>query len=234
MLNFSHRINDPELMDSVPLSQNTLRETLKFLSFAHRYLGGERVILSHLEKWSSLWSPGEEITFLDVGTGGADVALSLVRWGRKKGFRFRIVGVDSISVTAQIARENTTDYPEISVLEEDFFALGQREGRFDYVVASLFLHHIPDDKLIETLAVCNALAKRGVVIGDLLRSRAAYWAVRLTTAVLSNKICRHDGPLSVRRTFTVPELKALAAKSQLNYLHVEDHPFFRVSLAGEK
>lgn len=234
MINFTHRINAPELMDSGTIERGELIPTLRFLAMAHRHFGGERVLFTYLEKWSAHWSTDEVITVLDVGTGGADVPLSLVRWGKKHGFRFQITAVDSTPVIAEIARENVVSHPEIRVLEEDFFSLAQRGGKFDLVIASLFLHHMPDAQLTAVLKCCDAMATRGIVISDLSRSRVAYWAVSLLTSLFGNRVAQYDGRISVRRAFTVKELDALALESRLHYLHARRHPFFRISLAGEK
>jgi 2-polyprenyl-3-methyl-5-hydroxy-6-metoxy-1,4-benzoquinol methylase len=234
MIDLSHRINEPELMDSIDLEKEELITTLRFLALAHRYFGGENVLFNHLKKWSARWKKNETITFLDVGTGGAEVPLSLVRWGKKSGFHFQVTAIDSTPVIAQIARENTRNYPEIEVIEDDFFSFAKTGKQFDYVTASLLLHHIPDEKLVEILKLCNSMAKKGIIFSDLIRSRSALWGIRMTTSLLGNRIARHDGPLSVRRAFTLLELNLLAKKAGLEYLSTHKHLFFRLSLAGEK
>lgn len=229
-LDLAHRIEAQELMDSGTIGEEELASSLRFLGFAHLYLGGESVLHDFLEKWSTHWPKDRGITFLDVGTGGANLALSLARWDR----RFQITALDSDPIIARIARRNAEKYPAIQVIEDDFFSFVERGMRFDYVIASLFLHHMPDNMLVKTLQACDALAVRGILITDLLRSRAAFWAVRVATSLLANRVCRYDGPLSVRRAFTLDELSDLAARAGLDYLASRKHPFFRVSLAGEK
>jgi hypothetical protein len=106
--------------------------------------------------------------------------------------------------------------------------------RFDYVIASLFLHHVPADHVHETLLAIDRLAGRGVVIGDLVRSPAALVAVGALAALAGNAIVRHDVPLSVRRAFTVQELANLAESVGLRYLRARPEGVVRLSLAGEK
>ncbi len=71
-------------------------------------------------------------------------------------------------------------------------------------------------------------------MSDLLRSRASLWSVKLPCRLFGNAVVRHDGPLSVRRSFTTQELKNVAEKSRLSYLKVAEENWFRLSLAGEK
>ena len=106
----------------------------------------------------------------------------------------------------EVARARARGTPEIVVERATLADVAASGRRFDYVIASLFLHHVPADGLRETLLVIDRLAVRGVVIGDLVRSPAALVAVGALSAAAGNAIVRHDGPLSVRRAFTVQEL----------------------------
>jgi 2-polyprenyl-3-methyl-5-hydroxy-6-metoxy-1,4-benzoquinol methylase len=231
-LDLARRIQDPELMDSGNVGEEEIASSLRFLGIAHRHFGGESLIRGYLEKWRSRWPKDGIITFLDVGTGGADVPVSLARRDEKR--RFQIAGLDSDPAIARIARKNAEKYSAIRIIKDDFFSFAKRGARFDYVLASLFLHHMPHDRLIETLQACDAMAKRGIIISDLLRSRNAWWGIRLATLAFGNRVSRYDGPLSVRRAFTTQELDDLARRAGLDYLSSRRHPFFRVSLAGEK
>jgi hypothetical protein len=47
-------------------------------------------------------------------------------------------------------------------------------------------------------------------------------------------VVRHDGPVSVRRAFTVSELEELARRAGLGYLSARRHAGFRLSLTGAK
>jgi hypothetical protein len=78
------------------------------------------------------------------------------------------------------------------------------------------------------------LARRGIIISDLHRTLLSYSAVSLLSYLIGNKIVRHDGPLSVRRAFTIPELNDLARAAGLPYLQASIEPWFRTSLSGEK
>jgi hypothetical protein len=78
------------------------------------------------------------------------------------------------------------------------------------------------------------LAKRGIIISDLRRGRAGYWAVKLLSDAVGNAVVRHDAPLSVRRAFRAEELETLARQAGLSYLSARPQPWFRISLAGEK
>jgi 2-polyprenyl-3-methyl-5-hydroxy-6-metoxy-1,4-benzoquinol methylase len=120
------------------------------------------------------------------------------------------------------------------VRRADLFDLDGEGASFDVVTASLFLHHCPAREVVRALRAMDRLAARGLILSDLLRSRAGYWAVGLLSHLIGNAVVRHDGPLSVRRAFRPEELEALAAEAGLPHLSVRVHPWFRVSLAGTK
>jgi hypothetical protein len=87
---------------------------------------------------------------------------------------------------------------------------------FDVVMCSLALHHqVPDDALA-MLREMRRVARRGVVVNDIVRCWRGYWGAWLLSRTLSrNPLTRHDGPLSVRRAYTRPEMLALAAEAGL-------------------
>lgn len=233
-MDLSCAVDDPELMDTAPVADAELRRALAFIAWSNQRFGGYSPVLARLERWSSDWPRGRTLTVLDVGTGGADLPAALALWGRRRGFNLRVTAIDPIPAIAAIARRNADPHPEIEILETDLFALAATRRRFDYVVGSLLLHHIPASRRIQALQAADALSSRGLIFADLLRSRAAYWGARVITGFFGDRITRHDGPLSVRKAFQPEELDALARSAGLPYLRAGRHPFFRVTLAGQK
>lgn len=234
MPSLARRIDEPELMDDASLTAEELAATLEFLAGANRWLGGRAVVLGLLERWSRRWPKGGSVTLLDVGTGGADIPLAVRAWAESRGFDVAVTAIDASPAVAGLARRRVAARPGITVLEADLYEFARRGAAFDYVTASLFLHHVPDPRLGEALRALDSLAGRGLIVSDLERCRAGLLAVRLLTALFGDRVARHDGPLSVRRSFRPAELQALAREAGLGYLCARRHPFFRISLAGEK
>ena len=211
-----------------------LRETLEFLELTNRSFGGRGVVLGFLSRWLEGRNNRETpVRILDVGTGGADIPRAIALWARRRGLPVHITALELMPHIADIARKNTREFPEVLVRQEDFLRLPPGET-FDYVTASLFLHHMPDESLVPVLRAFDRLARRGVIVSDLLRSLPAYWSVKTLSRLAGNRVVRHDGPVSVRRAFTTAELQELAGQAGLHYLKARRHPWFRLSLAGEK
>lgn len=222
-------------MDSVPLSPEVMRETLRFLERTNRWFGGAGLVLGFLSRWCGGWPRGATIRILDVGTGGADIPVAIAEWARALGLHVAITAIDPVRAVVGVARERASAWPEIAVEQADLTSLAAGNETFDYVTAALLLHHVPPDEAVGALTDMDTLATRGVIVSDLHRTVPAYLAVSLLSRVLGNVIVRHDGPLSVRRAFRPAELEALARDAGLDYLTARAHrPWFRVSLAGEK
>lgn len=222
-----------EIMDTVSLPLDQMRQTLRFLALTNKYFGGAEVILAHLSRFSQKWNHTEEIKILDIGTGGAEIPIEIIHWSRKNNFPVKIVGLDLTPEVAHIAREHTEKYPEIEIREQNVFDLDDHE-KFDYTTASLLLHHIPPQEQIRFLQKIDALTIRGIILSDLRRSWPSLLSITSLSWLIGNAVVKNDGPLSVRRAFTMAELNQLAREAHLNYLHAAVNPWFRLSLAGEK
>ena len=229
----SQPVDEDEWMDTRPFDLDQARRSLSYLAFTNRHFGGTASILRHLARWSARWHPGEPVTILDVGSGGADIPIAMARWGRENGYSLRITAVELVPGIAALAKEAARSYAEITVLPRDLRDL-PRELTFDYVTASLFLHHTPVALRAEALRCLDQRARCGLGLSDLRRSTLAYWAAAAAAAVWGDAVLRHDSPLAVRRSFRVEELETLARGTGLSYLKAQPEPWFRVSLAGEK
>jgi len=232
-MDLTQRVDQPEWMDTRVFPVGVMRETLGFLSVTNRFFGGTAVVLRHFEDWSRRWDRTQTIRVLDVGTGGAEIPIALAEWARAKGFQLEVTGIDLVEQAVQVARENSKHLKGIHVERKNLFDINN-PGGFDYVIASLLLHHIAPEESVRLLKKIDALAARGILISDLLRSRASYLAVKALSFIIGNPVVRHDGPLSVRRAFRLEELSGLARQADLPYLSARREPWFRVSLAGER
>ncbi len=229
----THRIDEPELMDSGEAGEAELSDALDFLSATNTFLGGWSVMRERLEIWSRAWDKRKPVTMLDVGTGAADLPVRILNWGRQRRFDIRITAIDLDEKVLALARQRTDGEERLELIASDLKTFAGRGGRFDYVLGSLFLHHLPPAELVDSLKLCDGLAKKGLLFSDLHRCAAAYAGVRALTCITS-RVTRYDGPLSVRRAFTPEELERAAEEAGLRYLRVRRGPFYRLSLAGEK
>jgi SAM-dependent methyltransferase len=225
-----HRVD--ERMDAPDADPALVRQSLRFLRRVNVLLGYTRSTLGHLERFSRGWEAGERIRVIDFATGSADLPRAVVRWGERRGFDVRVVGVDLHATTAAAAMVRNPD-PRIRVVRANVLSLPFADGSFDYATTSLFLHHLDDADAVRVLAAMSRVASRGIIAGDLLRRRRAYAWIKLFT-LLANPIVKHDGPASVAQAFTPAEVLALRDRAGVGYADYFEHLGHRFVLAGEK
>ncbi|TMJ07553.1 MAG: methyltransferase domain-containing protein [Bacillati bacterium ANGP1] len=117
------------------------------------------------------------------------------------------------------------------MLHGNALALPFPDRAVDVVICGLALHHFPYDEAVRVLREIARVARHGFIVNDILRSWGAYLGAWLDTRLLSrNRLARHDGPLSVLRSFTVDEFRAMVTQAGLSGVEVRRHPMFRVAL----
>jgi ubiquinone/menaquinone biosynthesis C-methylase UbiE len=175
------------------------------------------------------------VRVLDVATGSGDLPRALARWGRRRGFDVRAVGVDLHETTLREAAALTPlkQFPEVRFVRADALRLPFAEGSFDYAVTGMFLHHLSDDAAAAAVREMARVASRGIVVSDLLRHRRAYAWVTLFT-MFSSPMVRHDGRASVAQAFTRAEALRLRDRAGVPFARYHRHFGHRFALAGER
>jgi SAM-dependent methyltransferase len=214
------RSNELELMDLAGNDPALLAEDLRNLRILNRYLRGSQSVLMALQR-ALMGAPMKHFSLLDVGTGSADIPAGILAWARRRGVGAKIVGLEAKALTARIAANQTCQFAEITVVRGDAGAAPFLPQTFDFVVASQFLHHFSEAKMLELLQHWAKLARKAIVVSDLVRHPAAYQGIRLLTRLATRNIMtRKDAPLSVRRALTVDEWQALFQRAALGPVEV--------------
>jgi 2-polyprenyl-3-methyl-5-hydroxy-6-metoxy-1,4-benzoquinol methylase len=203
------RSYESEYMDGPVSDRAVLVDDLRNLRAMNRFLGGSRGLLYGLKRLlheENLTS----FSLLDVGTGSADIPTAIARWSRHRCVTPRIVALDAHAITVKIAAQQTNDFPEIAVVQSDGATLPFRASSFDVVTASQFLHHFTEAKIVTLLQRWATLARKAIVISDLIRHPAAYYGIYAVTRLCTrNRMTIHDAALSVKRALTLQEWKRI-------------------------
>lgn len=182
--------------------------------------GGYALTLRALRRLAARASAGRPLVIVDVGGGRGDFARRLLGEAPRLGRAVRVVVVErDADLVALAARAG------LAVVRADAAALPFRRAGADIVTMSLTLHHLPPESAATSIGEMRAVARLGVVINDLLRTRLSLFLVWLATWCFARHwISRHDGPLSVRRAYSPDELRALAEKTGIRGLSIERYP----------
>jgi SAM-dependent methyltransferase len=200
----------------------------------NRYLGGLRALTRHLYPRLHALARVGEVTVADLGTGSAEIPLALMRWARRSKLQLRILAVDQAERQLHIARRHVADVPEVTLLRAEAGCLPLPPQSVDFVISSLFLHHVPPDRLVALLNSAHQVARRGMVMSDLVRGLAPWLAFKFIQPLFARSVLtRHDGALSIRRAYTPAELRALALAAGLSHFQVHLHWPWRMTLVSE-
>ena len=92
----------------------------------------------------------------------------------------------------------------------------EQPGAYDVVLSSLLTHHLDDDGVVRFLRWMEANAARGWFVNDLHRHPVAYHGFRALSAAAGwHRFVRHDGPISVARSFRRRDWDALLRRAGL-------------------
>jgi ubiquinone/menaquinone biosynthesis C-methylase UbiE len=202
-----------ELLDGPLDDPAALEGNLRDLARINRLTGGTRLSVRAIAAF------GDPATILDVGTGGADIPMTLLARARAVGAPLAITAVDSrieVLAAAHRARPAIARAAGLELAVADGRALPYPDRTFDVAHSSLVLHHLEPDEAVAFLRELRRVARRGIVVNDLIRGRHFWlggWLI--VHAIGTSRYTRYDGPLSVRRSYSRSELRALIAVAGL-------------------
>lgn len=224
------RLMQPEWLDQqAGIDPVELDRSLREVWGVNRYLGGNAVLMRHLRHLTS--GQHGRVQLLDVATGNGDIPLALVNWGKRRGMEIAVTAIDCNPQMVDLARRRTEGAP-VHVEQADGRRLPYADQSFHVAVCNLALHHFDDEGAAALLREMARVSRIGWVVGDLERHPAAYWGARLLARVAwRSPLTRHDGPLSVLRSFTAAEARRLVESAGVA-ARVYRHLPFRLAVVG--
>ena len=220
----------PEFLDTPGQDPQELWGLLQDIRRTNRRFGGGRLILGYLQRFLPAL-PGRPLRLLDVATASADIPCTIASWSRAAGVEIRITALDVNEDILAHAGRDAGRFPEIALMRGDARALPFPDRSFDVVICGLALHHFSFADGVTVLREIDRVAHSAFVVNDIVRSWAAYAGAWLDTRLLTrNRLSRHDGPVSVLRSFTAGELREMAAAAGIRNVILDRHPVFRAAL----
>lgn len=215
-----------ELLDAPHHDPEELAHSLGQVAQVNRWLGGNRALKRHLAPWLRALP---DASVLDVGTGNGATLRDVLAWSRRRGVTWSGVGVDLGRQTTALASEAGS-----VVVLGDALTLPFADDAFDVALCTLTLHHFRDDDAVALVREMARVSRSVVLVNDLERTRLNHLGARALAATVwrSNRLTRHDGPLSVRRSFTAAELAEVGRRAGLAGARVRRHFPWRIVLDG--
>jgi ubiquinone/menaquinone biosynthesis C-methylase UbiE len=227
------RIYEEELLDAGEGTDDDVARSLSDLRRVNRFLGGRKVLLRALS--SCLQGANvQQVSLLDVGTGSADIPMAVAESYRLRGLDTFVAAVDISERNLRVSRAQLGVSSEIHLVQADSMRLPFAARSFDFVTASLFLHHFRDDDVVRLLADFGRIARRAVIVNDLVRNLVPYYFTRIAGPILAASfLTRNDGPVSVLRGFTPGEMNELVQRAGLKVRELKRVFPYRLSLVAD-
>lgn len=209
LVDMASRADVVEEMDRPDSPQELLYRTLTQFQLVNRVFTRYRSVLRRSVLQDMAKDGSRSYRLADLGAGGCDIARWLIRCCRERGLRLTISAVEHDPRVARYARAANAGYPEIQVVEADALD-GELWKGADYIFANHLLHHLSNEECIEVIRQIERSGPRQYVLSDLIRSTWAYYGFRLAVSpFFRNSFVAYDGPASIRRGFTLREVRAL-------------------------
>jgi ubiquinone/menaquinone biosynthesis C-methylase UbiE len=220
---FKRRSYELEYLDTGDYTPEEYDGCIGELQFINRWMGDAHSLKATL--FPEIEAQGlKSFSILDVGAGSGELLRVAATWARETNRRVRAAGLELNERSAESIIEESSGFPEISSVRGDAFKLPFADSEFDYVMCSLFTHHFVEEQIVQILREMSRVAKRRIFVIDLHRHPIAYFLyTTLGKLVLKNRLIRHDGALSILRSFKAEELLELAQRAGLSDVRVEHH-----------
>ena len=208
-MNLATRAQAEELMDADDLSPAVYADVVADLAQVNVVTMAARPTLAFLARAARR---GDRLRILDVGFGDGDMLRRIARWAGKRGLAVELVGVDLNPRSELAARAHTPPKLPIRFVTGDYADLAGE--RWDCVISSLVAHHMTHDQLVAFLRWMDRHARAGWLVNDLHRHGFAHRGFPLlATLARWHPIVRHDGTLSIARSYRPTEWPAILTEA---------------------
>jgi ubiquinone/menaquinone biosynthesis C-methylase UbiE len=205
-----------ELLDGALDDPAALDGNLRDLGRVNRWLGGARLSSAAL---TALAGGRTDLRLIDVGTGAADIPVALLGQAAGHWPGLTVLAVDSraeVITAAQRIAPQLAELPGLVLATSEPDRIDGPDDAFDVAHCSLVLHHLEPAAAVNLLKEMARVARLGIVVNDLDRSRLAWLGAWLMGHLLTgNRYTRHDAPMSVRRAYRLPEALELVRAAGL-------------------
>jgi 2-polyprenyl-3-methyl-5-hydroxy-6-metoxy-1,4-benzoquinol methylase len=227
-LTFSRRSYQAEIMDDFSIGGEAIRITIEELNFINKWLGGDNVTRSGIEKLLHKIPKSQEVTLADLGCGSGETLRKIRKWMQTDDRHAQLTGIDANPHIIDYAHRHTPQFENITFENLNVFSPEFASQPYDIITCVLFCHHFTDDELIALFKSLRQQARLGIVINDLHRHRFAYHSISWLTRLFSKSyLVRNDARLSVLRSFRRKDLENIFRQAGIENYQISWHWAFR-------
>lgn len=174
------------------------------------------------------------VRVIEMGPGYGGLLLRLDAWSKKQGVPLELAGFDIDPVFLEQARRHTKDI-SVTLFHGNALDLSMiKDGSYDLYISTFTLHHFLWEGVITLLKEAHRISPSALYFRDFHRCLYGWPILSLALRVfLFSETMRHDGVISLRRSYRPQELAYLAKAAGLpsEYVVKKHFPFYH-SLSG--
>lgn len=214
------RVVIPELLDTDAGTPAEIRASLRDLRFINTCFGGVRTTTWLVEQ-ATRQTGKPSLSLLEVAAGSGYVPERTRAVLVRRGIELRPTLLDRSP-----AHLNSSQ----PAIVGDALALPFGDASFDLVSCSLFAHHLEPEELLRFVREGLRVCRLALLINDLIRHPLHLLLVYAGFPLYRSRLTRHDAVASVRRAYTVDEMRALLAGAGAARLQFSRHYLFRMGV----
>lgn len=230
-MNFKSRSYQKELLDDEGIPFPAIAQTMRELNTINTLLGGHAITI---EGFKQLAKDKKEITVCEIGCGGGDNLVAIVKYCQENQIKIHCIGIDYNSECIAFAKQNEHLKGNTDFICSDY-AKVYFENNPDIIFSSLFCHHFTDEELVFQIQWMKQNAGLGFFINDLHRHWLAYYLIKFLTLVFSKSyLVKNDACLSVARGFNKTDWQWLFSKAGIANYQIRWKWAFRYLIVNEQ
>ncbi len=211
----------PELLDTDAGTPGEVAGSIQDLRMFNSIFGGVHT-MSQLLRCVARQRQLRELSLLDVAGSEGYVAAKTQQVLSRSGITLKPVILDRATTHMDPAQPGVCG---------DALALPFLDNTFDAIGCSLFLHHLDPDQIISFARESLRVARHAFLIHDLERHPVHLALSYLGFPLYRSRVTRHDAPVSVRRAYTVNEIRSILEKAaKPEHIEIETFFLFRIGV----
>lgn len=214
------RVVIPELLDEDAGSPAEVSTSLADLGRINRWFGGVRVLTRLVERVAQK-SGRRELTLLDVAGARGEVPAQAAARLQQQGIRLETTVLDRATSHLESGKRSVVG---------NALALPFRDGSFDLVASSLFVHHLEPPAVTQFVNEALRVACVAVLINDIRRHPAHLALVYAGMPLYRSRLTRHDARVSIRRAYTPEEMRDLLGQTAAAQVNLGTYYLYRMGI----
>jgi len=214
------RVVIPELLDTDAGSPEEVADSLADLRWVNRWFGGVATTCSMIERVARGENGNQRLSFLEVAAGTGDTPAATRERMREQGVQLDVTLLDRAKTHLNHGNRSVVG---------DALALPFADNTYDLVSCGLFTHHLSPGEIVQFVSEGLRICRKAVLINDLVRDPMHLALAYAGRIFYKSRLSKHDGPASVRRSYTLAEMRELLAKTPAAKVEVRKHYMYRMA-----